>query len=637
MNLPTEALEPDREVVDYFVKVYPIFYRLPFGDDRAVKARDEMMKRKRFFVENFFWIRRKEGGTPQLLIMNEPQLRYWRLVQSLRRGDDPVMIIILKARQMGISTIVAADFFSDVIFTKNVAARIMAHDKLTGELLFNIYRYFWDNLDPRVQPTLGIGKREGTRLVFREGSDRTRGLNSEIEVLVPKEASSSGTGQLGRGSTSQYLHISELAFWENPSASLSSLMHSFADKPNSKCIIESTAVKAGDFFYNEWKRAVEGKSDFHPLFIPWFVHSEYQRAFRTPEERESFAKTIQSSNDDEYGNEALLMERFGLSLEQLNWRRRTIRNKCHGDIRVFQSEYPSTAEEAFQYAKGNFLNGVKMSVYIQGSYPPVCQGDFVSSGVISKPVLKPSPHGYVAIWSSKNDPEPHPFAEYVIGVDVSENLPSRDYSAAVVIRRLPLKVVARLRGNDFRIPLTEEFCEQLALLARYFNDAKILVEANSIGQEVIRRLREIEGYTRLITLNELTPEIQRSQIHFGIKTSSTVRKQLMDGLKAIFEGDDEILCYDKLIIEECMALSPDEYGKVRAPKKGIVRPKNEPEAGYYDDLAFALAIAYYAHARLPAPKSVEAIKRQKEMEDMNWYEQRYGEGRDPSYQYLNYV
>ncbi|MEM3017687.1 MAG: hypothetical protein QXO25_02270, partial [Candidatus Bathyarchaeia archaeon] len=144
-------------------------------------------------------------------------------------------------------------------------------------------------------------------------------------------------------------------------------------------------------------------------------------------------------------------------------------------------------------------------------------------------------------------------------------------------------------------------------------------------------------YTRLITLNELTPEIQRSQIHFGIKTSSTVRKQLMDGLKAIFEGDDEILCYDKLIIEECMALSPDEYGKVRAPKKGIVRPKNEPEAGYYDDLAFALAIAYYAHARLPAPKSVEAIKRQKEMEDMNWYEQRYGEGRDPSYQYLNYV
>src|SRR6185312_1228994 len=38
---------------------------------------------------------------------------------------------------------------------------------------------------------------------------------------------------------------------------------------------------------------------------------------------------------------------LGVTLEQLNWRRWAISNRCQGDLRLFQQEYPSNLEESF--------------------------------------------------------------------------------------------------------------------------------------------------------------------------------------------------------------------------------------------------------------------------------------------------
>jgi len=633
---------PDEEIVSFFKKAYTQFYRLssevePSKVELATKAQEAIRKRKIYFFENCLWIRTKEGGSQQLLILKSSQIKFHEELKKQKKADEPLLIICLKARQMGISTYIAADFFTDVITERNVRACIMAHDKATGSLLYNIYRFFYDSLEEELKPVMGTGRREGTRLVFREGSDRRKGLNSEIEVLVPQEASNDATGSLGRGMTSHYLHISELAFWSNPSASLTSLLQSFADKPNSKCIIESTARQAGDYFHVEWERACEGKSDYHPIFLPWFTDDTYTRPFRTPEERDKFEKDLRQEYDSEYGNECAIMEQYGLTLEQMNWRRRVIRNKCNGDKNIFFTEYPSNPEEAFQHAKGNYLSGSRMSIFIKKAFPPTATGDFVVGGMVSKPYLKPVRHPLVAIWSRKGEEEPFQYAEYIIGVDVSENLPSGDYSAAVVLRRMPLRVVARLRGNDHRKPLTEEFCEQLALMGKYFNNAKILIECNSIGQEVIRRVRDIEGYTRLITLQELHPELNRPVIQYGLRTSTTTRRQLVDSFKEIFEGKEDFECPDEILLKECMALAPNEHGKVEAPKKGRPRAKTEPEVGYYDDLAFALAIAYYAHLRLPAPRTQEQLRFDMEKRESILYERTHEELRHPDYAYLDYV
>ena len=51
-----------------------------------------------------------------------------------------------------------------------------------------------------------------------------------------------------------------------------------------------------------------------------------------------------------HSEEWLLKEQHKLTWEQLNWRARTIANKCGGDIDVFKQEYPSTARRGI-YSK----------------------------------------------------------------------------------------------------------------------------------------------------------------------------------------------------------------------------------------------------------------------------------------------
>ena len=75
----------------------------------------------------------------------------------------------------------------------------------------------------------------------------------------------------------------------------------------------------------------------------------------------------------------------------------------------------------------------------------------------------------------KDDPEgitqifypPEPHTEYVMGSDHAEGLDGRDYSAAIVLQRLPLRMVAKIRGYDGRQVSIDEFAEQMYYLALF--------------------------------------------------------------------------------------------------------------------------------------------------------------------------
>ena len=105
-------------------------------------------------------------------------------------------------------------------------------------------------------------------------------------------------------------------------------MQAFTGKPNSICIIESTP-NGYNKFKDMWDDAVNGDSDFIPLFVGWNENPDYSLPYSgfelTPEEEE-------------------LKTTYNLTLDQLEWRRRTIRNKCNNDINQFHQEYPICPE-----------------------------------------------------------------------------------------------------------------------------------------------------------------------------------------------------------------------------------------------------------------------------------------------------
>jgi len=109
--------------------------------------------------------------------------------------------IVLKARQMGISTWVAARFFLSTITRPGTLTVQVAHTQEAAEEIFRMVHRFVENLPQDLgRGALKRSKSNRRQLVFP-------GLDSEYRVET------AGDANAGRGLTIQNLHCSEVARW----------------------------------------------------------------------------------------------------------------------------------------------------------------------------------------------------------------------------------------------------------------------------------------------------------------------------------------------------------------------------------------------------------------------------------------
>src|SRR5712672_1072307 len=86
-----------------------------------------------------------------------------------------------------------------------------------------------------------------------------------------------GTNGVGRSSTLQLFHGSEVAFWPYAETHASGILQAISDAPGSESILESTANGIGNFFHRTWRDAEMGRSDFIAIFVPWYWQEEYRK------------------------------------------------------------------------------------------------------------------------------------------------------------------------------------------------------------------------------------------------------------------------------------------------------------------------------------------------------------------------
>src|SRR5215831_16849788 len=259
---------------------------------------------------------RPKTGSLVPFVFNAAQLELHRRLEEQKAKTGRVRAIVLKARQMGISTYIAARYYKRTVANAGLRTIIIGHEKRASTNLFQLVKRFHEHMPDDIRPSLGTSNAE--ELVF----DR---LDSGYLVSV---ATLEGAG---RSSTAQLLHCSEAAFWPSLQEQLAALVQTVPDIDGSEIIIETTGNQFGDELHAMWRRAQSGGSEFEAIFLPWSVDPTYQA--KLPD------------NFEMGSEEVMLAEQHGLAPEQIAWRRNKISQL--GSESYFAREYPLVPDQAF--------------------------------------------------------------------------------------------------------------------------------------------------------------------------------------------------------------------------------------------------------------------------------------------------
>ncbi len=497
------------------------------------------------YIEEYVKIRDKNSKIISLRL-NEPQLKYYNTIKELKKQNKPVRIIILKARQMGFSTATEGIFFKETVTKPNVNTAIVAHKEDSTTNLFNMSKLMYNELPDAIKPEKKASNAK--ELVFNN-KDGT-GLNSKIKCMT------AGGEGVGRSDTINNLHISELAFWQgDKKQTLLGLLQAVPNNPNTMIIIESTAN--GFEYYKElWDNAVAGANDFIPLFIGWNELSEYQMPYTgfdlTKEEKE-------------------LQRLYGITLEQLTWRRWCIANNCGGDEEQFKQEYPINPEEAFistgkcYFGKQNIIERIQEVKEVK----PEMQGyfEYDYNGISIKNIKWiEDKEGPIKIYEKVKKRYP-----YVLSGDTAGE--GSDNFTGHVLDNTTGKQVAVLKQEFDEISYTR----QMYCLGMYYNKALIGIESN-YSTYPIQELERLE-YPKLYIREKEDTYTGKHNKSYGFKTTSISRPRILGQLQTIFKENIELIV-DTDTLKEGLTFIKNEKG----------RP--EAQVGYHDDLIMALAIAY---------------------------------------------
>jgi hypothetical protein len=470
---------------------------------------------------------RDRNGKLRPLVANSAQREF-----EAARGRQN---IVLKARQMGMTTWIAGRFFLRTIMARGVLTVQVAQNRQAAESIFGIVQRMWENLPAKLREGPLMRSRANVgQMVFPK-------LDSEFRVW------SAGDENAGRGLSIQNLHCSEVSRWPgDAAATLAGLRAALA--PDGELVLESTPNGAYGAFYDEWGRGVEPrlepmsqKRDMgHPEnglvrhFLPWWMEPAYVG--------EGVAEGAMSAE------ELALVVTHGLTAEQIGFRRGLERS--FGGLR--SQEFAEDAETCFR-ATGDCCFDVAA---IEARLAEVA---------LAEPELRRG--SALLVWM-----QALPGREYIVAVDTAGGGADGDFAAVQVIDAATGMQCAELQER--LAPL--ELARVAAELAREYGGALVAVERNNHGSAVLAYLSTVERYER----------VYRQAGQAGWLTTSASKPEMVSGLGALLVERPEMF-KSRRLLAECRTFVRGEYGRSGAAN------------GAHDDLVMSMALAQAVRVSSP--------------------------------------
>ena len=551
------------------------------------------------------------------LVLNEGQRILIAEYERQRLAGKPIRVLLVKARQWGGSTATQCYmYWLQRYWYEAWHSCIVALDQTQAVNIRTMYKNLIARL-PRWCDPVTFKRFEGTELIREIPERRCR-----IQIGSAQKPDAL------RSFDFSMVHMSEVGLWKDTKEAKGddvamALYSTVPNIPGTMIVMESTAKGVGNYFHRQYLAAKENKAKnidgLRPVFVPWYVDVRYTRSIssRYPSIAE-FLSTFTDYNWWQWEQ--------GATLDGIFWYNTTKRANHWTDFQM-KSEYPTTAEEAFQTKSGRYFTDDLLSWLQQNVREPQFVGDIRGDATVGEKVLdniKLYPNDSLTsealkIWIKPGDNAPDGKIvknRFIVTVDVGGRGLKADWSVISVFDRLSMagEFGALERAALWKGHVDPDLLAyKAAQIASFYDDALLVIESNTYDtknkkSDDAARSEGDHTYTVLDTLGGIYDNLYRRRTkpdstkdketrHIGWHMNKQTKYQAYDDYTVrLREGD--YMEYSQEAADEAMWLMNAPGGRIEAME------------GTHDDIQDTTAVAcYIAFGSMPAVKIMEDAKR----------------------------
>jgi len=567
----------------------------------------------RFCFKNEFKIRSFDRDTMRWKLvpftLNDEQEHLLQVIERQMKERGFVRIIIDKARKLGMSTFIQALKMHTCMFNPQGHALTVAHEESATRELFRIGKRIAENIDERVASGLR-NKAKGNLLEWHNGS------RAECQTQ-------GGSPDSERGSTPNFLHMSELPSWESSRRTTSAadvaqaLLNAVPNEKSTIVIIESTAMGMGNLFYEIWNRAIKGITGnlFEPVFYSWTGRAQYSVPTGDVEKDshelwlDGQMRQANAAGDitgfhsiaNELGYSELQRKRaleYELSPPQVRFWQQTLVNQCADDQDRFDQEWPVSWEVSF-VSSGR---GVFSAALIQRRLDEIKNFKMKAEGSLIEDQGKVKATKDGGAWQIYEWPQDS--HTYIVSADPAGGGRSKDddFACIQVFDRCTEHQVAEFYD---KVP-PDRLADEMAKASKLYNNALVAPESNGPGLVTIHQIMTSHPNVFIYRRFAQPGQVAGSETKLlGYSTNVKTRHYLFGQFESAVRRE-EVKIFSKRLLGEMLTL-------IRS--KGTGRPEASP--GYHDDACVAFAIAMDV-SRIQSDQGVPAVREVAKVDPSNY-------------------
>lgn len=537
---------------------------------------------------------------------NYLQIKFQKTIAKFEELDLPIRLICLKPRQRGSSVGLSSKAYHRIRSKPTTFCAIGGQLDQTNSIWDMIQNYQandtfkWGNTGTVTSTTASWTN--GSEMIAETANDKMAGISKTITAL----------------------HVTELAKWSEHGVSdastvLANILKCVPGIPGTMVVIESTAEGSSGEYFERWQRAVDcddfiaGRrtvqaGEYVRVFAGWFQFEDSARRLTEVQKRE-IERTL-DAEPEFAGNgraERELIEKYGVVgadgitrlgtavvnydvWEQLAWRRVSIKEECSRDHNIFDRDYPSCPEVAFQKSGNLRFNQAGLAAIRKRMGLRVAMPGILEEAQGGRPAFRPTDMNEAKVILYER---PIPSMRYLLTIDPMTGASQAtgqdpDYHGAHILRAgyfdnkgewnrpSPVARVVQCRWD------IDVLTDAAHSLARFYGDtsgAKIVVEMNmDRGIVELLKLKGADLYTREV-FNKSEFKTTKS---YGYVTDPRTRERMIERLAAaIREHDtrgDGIDIWDETTMKQLENFIVKQSGR------------SEAASGHHDDDVTSIAM-----------------------------------------------